>query len=374
MSFLVLLPVGGCWDADSIEQLDYVRALGIDYIDGQYVAYLQLPNLANVAKKETPPQEIPNKSWMAIGKGKSINLAVREIFQTSSKKIIMGQTTVLVLGEHILQREELQDIFEDLNRFRELRYTMWVYGTKASIPELFDVSPTFYQSRNYTILQNPIDNYKKLSLIRPLRLHDFMNDYQDKASYALLPSIGLSTNNWSAGDKPLDMQLFDGVYVFHQGAFNSFLSLEKIKGLRLVDRHTVSTAINLEQDGKSVATLGLQHPRAKFQYDIQGEQVAFMIDVKISATLIELHSALDLKQLEQLAKKQIEEEIRSTYLNGVKTQTDIYELGDRIYSNDPALFNKLSKEGTQFFLKPESLGEIKIKVVLDYLGKYKFIE
>jgi Ger(x)C family germination protein len=373
LSLLVMIPLSGCWDSDSVEQLDYVRALGIDYEEGQYVVYLQLPNLSNVAKKEAPPQEVPNKSWMAEGRGSSINQAVGQILQTSSKKIIWGQTTVLVLGEKMLQRENLYDVFEDLNRFRELRYTMWVYGTKASIPELFEVSPTFYQSRNYTILQNPMDSYKKASSILPIRLHDFMNDYQGKASFAQLPALEVSSEIWKVGEKSFPMQLFDGIFVFHQKNYTNFLPIDKILGLQLLETHTISSSLQILENSQPIATLDIKHPKTFYRYDIKGDEVSFNIEVTLSATLIELHKPMDNKKLEQLAEKQAEELVRTTYVQAVKSQVDIYRIGERIYRKEPGSYNKISNDGKKFFLKPDSLKEVKVHVILDYLGKYKLL-
>lgn len=374
LPFFFIITLTGCWDADAVELLDYVKTFGVDYVDEQYVVYVQLPNMSTVAKKESPGPETPAKSWIASGKGRSVNEAIGHIYRTAPKKIVWGHSTVMILSERLMQRPELPSIIEDLNRFRELRYTMWIYGTKAPIPEILSVSPTFEASRLYTILQSPMNNYKMNSIVLPLKLHDFMNDYQDKARWAIIPALTVEKEIWEAGGKPHEMHAIVGVYAFHQEQYAGFFPDTQIKGMRWIERHTVSSTLKLMEDGKTTAVLRLENPSYTIVPRRLGEQVKFDVVVKMAATLIELHVPATSQQIIERAQKLVAEEIRSTYLAGLKSNTDLLLLSQHLYRKDPKLYNKLTNEGKKLLLSPDSLGQVNVDLNLEYLGKYKFVE
>lgn len=374
LPFFFIITLAGCWDADAIELLDYVKTFGVDYVDDQYVVYVQLPNMSTVAKKESPGPETPAKAWIASGKGRSVNEAIGQIYRSAPKKIVWGHSTVLVLSERLMQRPDLASILEDLNRFRELRYTMWIYGSSSSIPELLSVSPTFEASRLYTILQNPMDNYRMNSIVQPLKLHDFMNDYHDKARWAIIPALTMESEIWKAGGKTHAMQAFAGAYAFHQEQYSGFFPDAQIKGMRWLDRHTVTSTLRLIEDGKTTAVLKLKKPRYKVVTKPQGERVTFDVEVNMDATLVELHVPATSQQIMERAQKLVAVEIRSTYLAGLKSNTDLLLLSQHLYRKEPKLYNKLTNDGKTLVLTPDSLGQVKVNLDLEYLGKYKFVE
>jgi hypothetical protein len=48
----VVLFLSGCWDMKSIQDTNYVAALGFDFQDGKYVVYAQLLDFSNVSKPD----------------------------------------------------------------------------------------------------------------------------------------------------------------------------------------------------------------------------------------------------------------------------------------------------------------------------------
>ncbi|WP_127583047.1 Ger(x)C family spore germination protein [Paenibacillus koleovorans] len=376
---VVLLPLllaAGCLDADPIEQLDYVKALGIDYENGKFVAYLSFPNLSRAAKNEGSADEAPALPWIAIGRGSSLNLAVGEIYRTAPKKIVWGHTSAIVLSERLLQSDKQANIFDDLNRFRELRYTNWVFATRGSFTELFSVSPTFEQSRMYTLLHNPLDNYERYSLLPPIRMHDFMNNYQNPGSLALIPSLDVTADIWKTDSEMHEMQEIEGGFAFHDQKYSGFYSAKQLEGLRWTKPRTISGSLIIgDEKGAADAVLTINHVDRDVSVTLNGEApVKFKLDVKLIATLKEFHRPFKEDELTSLAEKVAEEQIRATYSAGVKGDADLLELSPYVYRRDPKLYMKLTANGEKTLLKPDSLEDIQVHVRLEYLGKYKYVE
>lgn len=49
---VVLISQTGCWDMKTIQDTNYMTAIGFDFKDGKYIVYGQMLDFASVAKQE----------------------------------------------------------------------------------------------------------------------------------------------------------------------------------------------------------------------------------------------------------------------------------------------------------------------------------
>lgn len=52
-----IMLLGGCWDTRNIDHAVYIHSIGIDYKDGQVIAYVQLIDFTALAKVEAGAAE-----------------------------------------------------------------------------------------------------------------------------------------------------------------------------------------------------------------------------------------------------------------------------------------------------------------------------
>lgn len=71
--------LSGCWDTRNIDHIVYIHAIGVDYKDGQVVAYVQLVGFTALAKVEAGGGK--EKAAVSIGKaaGETFNIATDKI-------------------------------------------------------------------------------------------------------------------------------------------------------------------------------------------------------------------------------------------------------------------------------------------------------
>ncbi|GAE28529.1 spore germination protein xc. bacillus [Halalkalibacter wakoensis JCM 9140] len=81
----------GCWGAKEIQSQTYITALGLDYAEGEFIAYIQALNFANIAKQEGA-SSLQQASPILIGeaKGKTIQAALSKLEQKSALPLYYG--------------------------------------------------------------------------------------------------------------------------------------------------------------------------------------------------------------------------------------------------------------------------------------------
>ncbi|QLG42542.1 hypothetical protein HW560_33420 [Paenibacillus sp. E222] len=157
LSVSLCFVTSGCWSAYEIQQVDYAKAIGIEYKDGLYHMYVQSMDFTSVAKSEssTKTAEAP-PVWVGHTSGKTLNLAVNELFRSSQLHIAWGHVTAIVMGESVLTSKHIKEVFDMLGRFPESRYTTWVYGTRDPLENILSATSIYNLSPLDSILHNPL--------------------------------------------------------------------------------------------------------------------------------------------------------------------------------------------------------------------------
>lgn len=371
---MAVLLLTGCWNAKDIEDVDYVNAVGINYSQDkkEYEVYLQLLSFQKVAKAqggEEDTKRIP--VWIALGRGKSYAEAIGKITIESEKKLFWGHVTTLVLGEGLINKGEITSVLQSLFRFYELRYTMWVFGTKDPLDKLFEASPNFERSRLNMIIHSPKDNYNQRSYIKPIRLHDFMADYYEPAKTLLLPSIAISDKVWRKNNKPVDSLRYSGVYTFWSQKSTGFIPLEKLFGLRWMERAARRAPVIIGGD-KILANLRMEAPKHAISVRQVNDKPMFDIDLVVQGAISELNEQVELAVLTEQVQKKIEKEIRDTYAVGLKQQADLLGLSKQLYMRGANRYRNYETKDTHFILTPESLGNVIVHAQITTAGKYTY--
>ncbi|MDR7315705.1 hypothetical protein [Brevibacillus nitrificans] len=68
----LLTLLSGCWDQKSIQDMIYLSAFGIDFVDNEYVIYAQSSDLASVAKQEGAATGSSPPAVVSIGRGETL--------------------------------------------------------------------------------------------------------------------------------------------------------------------------------------------------------------------------------------------------------------------------------------------------------------
>ncbi|UUZ93296.1 spore gernimation protein GerC [Paenibacillus sp. P25] len=190
---LCLLP--GCWDIQTIQDVNYITAIGLDYQDGKYVLYTRLLDFASVAKKQDGKPSEPAPVWTGKGTGETVDIALNQMYKEAQQKLFFGHVNAIVLSENILKTGNTE-VLDGFMRLRESRYMAWVFGTRKPIEEVFTARPFFGLSPLSSILHNPTGVYKERSFLQPVKFQRFMALLKEPGNTVLLQSISVDSSVW----------------------------------------------------------------------------------------------------------------------------------------------------------------------------------
>jgi len=363
----------GCWSASDVESKSYVKALGIDYHDHEFIVYAQMLDFSNIAKSETGGKNSSTPTtYIGRGKGSTVNNAVNDLYRSAQIPITWGHITALILSERALKTKGIKMI-DMLNRYPEVRYNLWIYATKDPMEDLLTAFSLFNMSALYTLLHNPLPNYNQHSVIPPIEMFRYIADYNEPAMTASLPIIGINSVMWKDTGKPMDMLTMAGIYFIATNGDMSFFSHTKLDGFQWMQKGMNRAPLTVEKDGIEYANLSIGRPKIKIKPIVEGDEVYFDISLKLLGAMYEYNEPLNYKEMVSLAEQKVSRQIREVLLEGVKNGVDIFSLGKSLWQKDVQEWKRISHNGNKIVVNANSIRHLNVDIEIPYNGKYKRI-
>jgi Ger(x)C family germination protein len=366
---LLIVPIlllTGCWDQKPLSQITYVSALGVDYVNNEFVLYVQVLDFTTIGKSEqgSSGAEGPN-IWIGKGKGTTFSMAINDLYNSTQQKTLLGQISSIVFKESALGKIQVEESLDTFERFVDARLTPWIYTTKEPIDKIFAVEPMLPNSPIMTLLHSPNGNYEQHSLISPMKLVEFAALINEPSMSIIVPTLGLNDELWKKDDEFMPMMNVNGAFLFYKAKKPQWLSKDDLKGLRWVDRNTEHTPLSLnEKNGKIKALLQIEDPNIKIHSKASKSGIPkFNMNIKLHATVTQLNSQVSNKILQNEAEKEIKKEIRTTFLKGISKKLDVFHLEEELFRNNYKSWKTITKKN-KFQLTSKSLGTIKVKVTV----------
>lgn len=366
---MILLVAGGCTVVSDIQNQAYATAIGIDFEDGEWVAYAQVINFSTVGSSDQVTIGEEQPVWIGSGRGKTIASALTNIGESSQLNMFWGHVKAVVITEAALKKD-VEEIYSGINRYREVRYTVYVYGTKMDIRDVLKQKSLFNMSPLYTKIFTGTQSSAEQSYILPLTANRAIARLNEPGDPAAIPSIGLDNNSWSEDKKPKPMFKLTGKYYFHGKKMSSWMSLEELIGTRWSDENLERTSLLIRHDGEKVALLRMAHPMIHTQTIMEPTGTRFKLHVKVHGYVMEMMRDASMKEIEQYAEEAIAKEVTDTFYSGVKHKCDPFAVLQALYRTNPKRFHE-EVTGDDFALTNRSLAGVDVEVRLVNTGKYK---
>lgn len=370
LAAMILLGLPGCWDAKNIQDINYIAAIGIDYVGGKYVIYTQSLDFMNVAKQETKANE-PAPIWVGRATGYTLDMAINAIYTASPLRVLFEHTSALIITERAM-KHDINHLMDALRRYREVRYTPWVFGTKEPLDKLLSVTNVFNISPLTSLLHHPEDVYQQSSFIAPLSLQKVTSELGEPNSSVILPSLITQETQWVENGKPSGQYLINGAYIIVNGKNKKWISWRDLMGLRWLTRTTARTPVIVGNEQKPEAVLSMYYPMSRIQVSMKNNQPVFHISLKVSGHLDEMLENIPVAKLRRMLNEKIEKDIRHTFEKGLEHGIDIYNLKNEVYRKKLKLWKVLGN-GKDIRLTPDSIASIKINAEIRHSGAYKYI-
>lgn len=366
---LTSLLLSGCWDNNEVQDINYITALGVDYKDEKYIIYVQMLDFATIAKQESNKQTEKAPIWVGRGTGTTLTEALVDLYTSSQQRVSWGHVTALVLTEAVLKPKQLSQVFDLTNRSQEIRYTKWIYGTKDKMEDLFTVSPFFQLSPLHSLLHEPRESYVQFSFIRPIQFVNFIRLYREKAATVLLPSLHISTQNWSENLKQHPILEVNGGFLIKNKELMGWLPRSDLLGTRWLASNNTHAAVVVQADGEAVGSIRLEKPQSTIEVIRKPNDVSYRIKLNVIGTVQNIYKQVGIKEMKRLTEDTLRKELQNTFHKAALIHADPYELCLQLYRTDPKLWKKLVEQKKEIY--DETPLELDVNVNIRYWGQRK---
>ncbi|UNK20978.1 Ger(x)C family spore germination protein [Paenibacillus sp. N3/727] len=370
VALLLLNLLSGCWDIKEIQDVNYITALGIDYEDGNFIIYTQMLDFSYVAKAETGKSDKPAQVWTGKTTGKTLNMAISQVFNSAQERTVWSHISCIIMSENYLKTDIVKNT-DTLNRYQEVRWTPWVFGTKESIERLLTTTAFFNLSPLKTLLHEPLQEYKQKSYIVPVRYFDFVAQLTEPATTALLPNLTIDSSTWKLNKKNDPKLIIDGAYALSsEGKYNGLLKNNELSGLRWLQEETRRSSINVKKDGVHAAFVYLEDPKIRRSLKMVHGVPRYQVHIESRANVTEALTEITETEIEKLAAEVIKQEILDTYNNGLKIKSDVYSLEHLLFKQKTGIWKQL-QQSSDDLLDENSLDFVTVKVNIEFVGMMK---
>ncbi|MGC6588795.1 Ger(x)C family spore germination protein [Paenibacillus sp. Dod16] len=368
MWLMVLLNLlTGCWDIKEIQDINYITAIGIDQEDGNFVVYTQMMDFTSVAKSDSGKAEKPSQIWTSKTKGKTLDLAINGIYDSSQQRTIWSHISCIIISDNVLKSNVLTKL-DTIGRYQEVRMTPWVFGTKDSIEQLMNIPAFFNLSPLNTLAHEPVEEYQQRSYIEPIRYFDFMALMTEPGWTVLLPNLTIDTKTWSRNQKEDPKLEVNGVFAISKGVSNGLFTNDKLTGLRWLEADTKRSHIPItNQNGELAGVAVLSNPKISVKLNIVNGMPKYRVSVKLSGNVVEALDDMNKTDIELQAAKGVREEILTTFKNGAASKTDLFSLEHVLFRRDTRLWKKINQSSAQA-IDTSALETVHVEIHLDHAG------
>lgn len=372
VSMICLLLLPGCWNSRSLQNLAYVTSIAVDYKDDKYTVYVQVLNFTNIAKTESVEMGKVVPNWIGKGEGQTVSDAFESIYATSQIELYWGHVKSIILSEGLM-KHGLQELYDNINRLQEIRYNIYVYGTKEPLEDIFTEKSLLNLSPLETIVNTPQQVYHQQSFIYPLYGFKLISSFNEPTESTMLPSLSIVRDVWKEDKVYKPMLEINGAYFFHGKKLASWLSKDSLTGIRWIQKTAQKINVAIPDNKGPSAILFLSYPRTHIRISDDDGKVRYKIKVVVQAYTKVMIENPTTQKMEQQAAKTIRKELMFTFQKGLEEKCDPLALDSLLYRNKPKKWHELRSQGKKYTLTKDSLSEddIDVTVRLIHSGKYK---
>lgn len=343
MLVFFLLILSGCWDIDEADRMDYVHAVGVDYVDDEIVVYLQIPNLGSLGSPDYT-SEMGRSVVVAKERGENISSIIHRIHQSAQRKLYFGHTTLVILSEEALRHGLLNQAIDLMNRFPQTRYGIEMFATQSNIEELLDVTTLFENASVLTRVTDLENTYEMSSLVKNINMRELMIQLDEPGYDGIIPAIELNKGTWADETETINAIETVGVALVTSDRYCGFILGDHIKGLRWLQK-SERIAVTVYEGEKPISEIVLVRPKHKISIVDNGEKVTFEIRVRSRGIVTEVLENITEDKIIKSLKKTIEKEIRKTYLAALELESDIYRLSEELYRSKFKKWKEIEERG-----------------------------
>lgn len=361
---LLILLLSGC-NYKEIDKIAITIGCGLKKTENGYQVTLQIADTQkqDSSNSSTSPVRFKNYSY----EDKTIHEAARGILTKLPKKAYTNHMQILVIDEQIA-KEEINEIIDFFFREVELRNDFYVFISKNNSPEeILGVLTQIYPINSVGIRNLLENNNKYLSGSVLTTFEELVDEYISDTKEIILPIITVIGNE---GDKkenldssiPKSLLYLNETAIFKENKLSHYLTKDETIYYNLITNKLNQTILSYECEENKYITLEIIENKSKIKIEQNTPNININIKTKANLTSsmcdYDISKESGIKEIEDKAKKEIEQNINNLINKTKEYQTDIFLFKDLYYKYNNKYYNNIS-DYNEFYKK------IKIKTNIE---------
>ncbi|MED1604085.1 Ger(x)C family spore germination protein [Cytobacillus kochii] len=342
ITMIMFLLLSGCQKPVEIQYQAYAIGFGVDFIDEEYVVYVQFLDFSNVAKTESSSINQDKPVWLGVGTGNTINKALTNIYKTMQIKINFDHINSFIFSENII-KYKLKETTDSLSSNYNIRVHGWIYGTSEDLEEILTLKMPFYYPYTSSIINQPLDTQTQVSEVPAIDATKFLIGLGEATKTILLPRIEITNNNVRKNELKFLVPYFNGGYFIKGGNYKGFLNSSQLSGYikanKQADVERSLIQVNMENKNDPVE-VELRDPKTKLTLEEDNFHSKFKLNIKSTIILREGASEVNQDALKHKVEDKIRDEAFLSLKSGREKGIDVYLFEDYLFRHH----NKIWKQ------------------------------
>lgn len=359
----LLLALCGCWSYTSLDQMDIVVGIAIDFEEAtkSFSIGYETADLNGADKQGSVSGKI------VTAKGKTLFDTARNAKRNEADRLFFGSAHVLIISQQLAEENKILPIIEWFLRDGECRESMCVAISQEKTAKVILESPEDMKGIMSMTLHDIIREDKSISVSSlNMELYEIYNRLQSPRRSVVLPALHRVENGGKITSG------INGVAVVKEDGLAGFLSPEQSKYVVLLENQMSSGIFTLSMSGEGEDDTSLEVFGSETAKDFTYEQgkLTFRIHSKIKAAVGENQGMMDMmdkeqvQQIQEAAQRKIEKNIRALLdVLQQEYKADIFGLGEMVYHKNFSLWKELEPDWNQIYPTLEIKVSAEVQVI-----------
>ncbi|WP_282939518.1 Ger(x)C family spore germination protein [Paenibacillus sp. RC67] len=349
----LLFLLSGCWSTIELNDRAFARIIIFDKGKQgiELTMVFPLPNrlIPGMAGSGGGPQT-GNPYTFISKEGANVGQALRNIQIDLSRKITLGQSSVVIIGKELAQ-EGIGPVLEFLAREPRIHINASMFVTEGKGKELANI-PTIFERFPTDILTAYVLQHETIQAT----VKDFlMANYTGGDMVAPLLSFQPKKIVGEKGDLQ-DWMGVGGAAVFKNKQLQTTVGIKDMRGALWILGQLTEAEITIPSptDGRKVSFF-IEHTRTKIKPRLEGEKISIHIQSTANARLLSSDTQLNVEDPNQLSvlAKQLESEVEKRMMSMIdktrEVKADAFHLGNYISWYYPQQWKTLAPQWMELY-------------------------
>ncbi|HET7658435.1 MAG TPA: Ger(x)C family spore germination protein, partial [Bacillales bacterium] len=264
--------LSGCWNQIEVDQLAIVTAIGLDknkdgkiQFSAEIVAPREVAGGGGGGQQSSGGRGSGYQKIVRSASGETLASAIENLQEKVPRKIFLGQTEVVVIGE-ALARSGFRGQLDYLSREPESRLNLYPFVCKGKARDILQIAPTLE-----TQLSNVLANESDFERKRRMTLNDLLQELGRPEETAVIPWVQMTAAQ--------SFPYIKGEAILKKGKLIATTGKKGTKGLSWLRNDLSETNIDVNLGSKGKVSLDLVRSNARFIPAIKNGK--WMMDIQI---------------------------------------------------------------------------------------------